>query len=71
VNIQIPTGLTAGDNSLDIGGPDSYAQEALISIGDPASSTVPAAHIRKPMHKHGVMRKLPLVNLPARATAAP
>src|ERR1035441_194448 len=71
VNIQIPTGLTAGDNSLDIGGPDSYASEALISIGDPASSTVPAAHARKPVHKRSAMRKLPLVNLPARAPATP
>ena len=71
VNIQIPTGLTAGDNSLDIGGPDSYASEALISIGDPASSTVPAAHARKPVHKRSAMRKLPLVKLPARAPATP
>ena len=69
VNIQIPTGLTAGDNSLDIGGPDSYASEALISIGDPASSTVPAAHARKPVHKRSAMRK-PL-KLPARVTTTP
>lgn len=34
LNIAIPaTGLTAGDNSLDIEGPDSYTSEALISIG--------------------------------------
>jgi uncharacterized protein (TIGR03437 family) len=71
VNIQIPTGLTAGDNSLDIGGPDSYTTEAFISIADPASSTVPAAHVRKPLHKRSAMRKLPLVNLPARAPATP
>jgi uncharacterized protein (TIGR03437 family) len=69
VNIQIPTGLTAGDNSLDISGPDSYASEAFISIGDPASSTVPAAHIRKPLHKRSAMRK-PL-KLPARVTTTP
>ncbi len=71
VNIQIPTGLTAGDNSLDIGGPDSYASEAFISIADPASSTVPAAHVRKSVHKRSAMRKLPLVKLPARATTTP
>lgn len=69
VNIQIPTGLTAGDNSLDIGGPDSYASEAFISIANPASSAAPAARVRKRMHKRGVMRKLPLVNLPARPEA--
>jgi uncharacterized protein (TIGR03437 family) len=33
VNLTIPTGLTAGDNTLDISGPDSYTSEALISIG--------------------------------------
>jgi len=71
VNIQIPTGLTAGDNSLDIGGPDSYTAEAFISIATPASSTVPTAHVRKPLHKRSAMRKLPLVKLPARAPATP
>jgi uncharacterized protein (TIGR03437 family) len=69
VNIQIPTGLTAGDNSLDISGPDSYTQEAFISIGDPASSTVPATRVRKPAHKRSAMRK-PL-KLPARVTTTP
>ncbi len=33
VNVTIPTGLTAGDNYLDIAGPDAYTSEALISIG--------------------------------------
>ena len=32
VNVTIPSGLTAGDNVIDIVGPDSYAGEALISI---------------------------------------
>jgi uncharacterized protein (TIGR03437 family) len=38
VNIEIPTGLTAGDNFLDLSGPDSYASEALIPIGGGAVS---------------------------------
>lgn len=33
VNVTIPTGVTAGDNYLDIAGPDAYASEALIPIG--------------------------------------
>lgn len=41
VNVTIPTGLTAGDNFLDISGPDSYTSEALISIG--TGSTASAA----------------------------
>ena len=37
VNVTIPTGLTAGDNYLDIAGPDAYTSEALISIGGAAA----------------------------------
>jgi uncharacterized protein (TIGR03437 family) len=39
VNIQIPTGLTAGDNTLDISGPDSYTSQALIPIGSGSAMT--------------------------------
>ena len=39
VNLTIPTGLTAGDNTLDISGPDSYTSEALISIGTGSTTT--------------------------------
>ncbi len=61
VNIEIPSGLTSGDNSVDISGPDSYASEAFISVGDPAS-TVPAARTHKLARKHAAKRRLPLVN---------
>jgi uncharacterized protein (TIGR03437 family) len=33
VNITIPSGVSAGDNALDIAGPDSFTSEAVISIG--------------------------------------
>ena len=46
VNIQIPSGLTAGDNLVDLRAPDCFASEAIISIGDPMSSTVSASHVR-------------------------
>ena len=39
VNLVIPSGLTSGDNYLDISGPDSYTTEALISIGTTATET--------------------------------
>jgi uncharacterized protein (TIGR03437 family) len=42
VNVQIPSGLTAGDNYLDISGPDSYTSEALISIA--SGTTTPAGN---------------------------
>jgi len=37
VNVTIPSGVTSGDNYLDISGPDSYTSEALISIGSTAT----------------------------------
>jgi uncharacterized protein (TIGR03437 family) len=55
INLQIPTGLTAGTNTLDVGGPDSYAAQTVIPIGTgsvPTSATVPsasAARARQPM----------------------
>ena len=43
LNVTIPTGLTAGDNFLDLAGPDSYNSQALISIaGTTTASDVPA-----------------------------
>jgi uncharacterized protein (TIGR03437 family) len=56
VNLTIPTGLTSGNNVLDIAGPDSYTSEAIIPVGTGVATTSaepeaagpnPAAH-RKP-----------------------
>ena len=63
MNITIPTGLTAGDNLLDIEGPDSYASEALIPVGSatsggvasPAGTEVQNGQAQKPS-KHGKPR---------------
>jgi uncharacterized protein (TIGR03437 family) len=68
VNVQIPSGLTSGDNSLDISGPDSYTVEAGIPIGDPASTAVPAARAQKRARPRGVTRKLPLLTRHSTAT---
>ena len=35
VNIQIPSGLTAGKKAVDLRAPDCFASEAFIPIGDP------------------------------------
>jgi len=51
LNVTIPTGVTTGDNTLGISGPDSYNAEALISVGaSSASATAMAAApvVRKP-----------------------
>jgi uncharacterized protein (TIGR03437 family) len=40
VNVTIPTGVTAGDRFLDIGGPDSFTTESLISIAGATSNSL-------------------------------
>jgi uncharacterized protein (TIGR03437 family) len=46
INLTVPAGLTAGDNSLAIAGPDAYSSVCLIAIG---SSTVsPSASTATP-----------------------
>jgi uncharacterized protein (TIGR03437 family) len=62
LNVQIPSGVTAGDNYLDISGPDSYASEALISIGSTGLSaqarpTRPAVLHRRNSSLHPLQRK--------------
>jgi uncharacterized protein (TIGR03437 family) len=49
INITIPATATSGDNTLAIAGPDSYASQALISVGTGAlaSSAVPSVQTRK------------------------
>ena len=58
VNVTVPSGVTAGDNFLDIGGPDSYTSEVLISISGAAAANSPvvrqvarriAPHVAKPL----------------------
>lgn len=51
VNFQVPTGLTPGDNYLDISGPDSYTSEALISIGSTGAAT-PAVNAQSKVSRH-------------------
>ena len=43
-NVTIPSGLTAGDNTMDIGGPDSYTAEVLVSIGGASANADAAVH---------------------------
>jgi uncharacterized protein (TIGR03437 family) len=43
INLTVPTGLTAGDNSLDIVGPDAYSSECLIAISGAAASSAASA----------------------------
>jgi uncharacterized protein (TIGR03437 family) len=43
VNLTVPSGLTKGDNFLDISGPDSETSEVLISISGTTAANSPAA----------------------------
>ena len=39
INLTVPAGLTAGDHSLAIAGPDAYSSVCLIAIGSPTVSS--------------------------------
>jgi uncharacterized protein (TIGR03437 family) len=39
INVTVPSGVSAADNSLDISGPDSYATEALIPVGSATAAS--------------------------------
>ena len=39
VNITIPAGVSAGDNALDISGPDSYTTESVIPVGSGSAAS--------------------------------
>jgi len=52
IDLQIPAGLTAGVNNIDISGPDSYNSEATIAIGsgtlaDESSASNASAQVKK------------------------
>ena len=40
LNVTVPSGLTAGNNVLDIAGPDSYNSEAILPVGSGTASSV-------------------------------
>jgi uncharacterized protein (TIGR03437 family) len=42
INLTVPSGVTAGDNALDIAGSDGYSSVCLISVAGAASSAAPA-----------------------------
>jgi uncharacterized protein (TIGR03437 family) len=61
VNLTVPTGLTNGENYLDIGGPDSYTSEVLISIGGgTASSSVVNAAVAQRRRPHASKAVVPV-----------
>jgi uncharacterized protein (TIGR03437 family) len=39
INLTVPAGLTSGDNSLAIAGPDAYSSVCLIAIGSPTAAS--------------------------------
>jgi uncharacterized protein (TIGR03437 family) len=73
VNVTIPSGVTSGDNTLDISGPDSYSGEALIPIGTAASSSAASSESALPAIslKGAVPKKLPKGETPRRKRPLP
>jgi uncharacterized protein (TIGR03437 family) len=43
INLTIPTGVTAGDQNLDIAGPDAYTGECLIAIANASTNAAESA----------------------------
>ena len=43
INVTVPSGVTAGDNTLEIVGPDSDAAEAVIPVGSATATSASAA----------------------------
>ncbi len=70
LNITIPAGLTAGDNYLDIEGPDSYSSEALLPIGNGTASVPARAEVqdgqtyKSSKHRKPQPLKKPIVHQP-------
>jgi uncharacterized protein (TIGR03437 family) len=63
INVTVPSGVTTGDNTLEIVGPDSDASEALIPVGGAvaaSASPVPQPAVRKsPKSSPPVRRPMP------------
>jgi uncharacterized protein (TIGR03437 family) len=59
INVTVPSGITAGDNPLEILGPDSDAAEALIPVGSATAGSASSA-------SQPAVRKLPMSSPSAR-----
>jgi uncharacterized protein (TIGR03437 family) len=57
INLTVPAGVTAGDNNLDIAGPDAYSSECLIAIGGAAPSTSTSAATGHRSVPHALSRR--------------
>jgi uncharacterized protein (TIGR03437 family) len=59
INLTVPAGLTAGDNNLDIAGPDAYSSECLIAISSATASTSTSLAPRYRSVPHALSRRVP------------
>jgi uncharacterized protein (TIGR03437 family) len=59
INVTVPSGVTAGDNTLEILGPDSDAAEALIPVGSATAGSASSA-------AQPAVRKVPMSSRPVR-----
>ena len=57
INLTVPAGVTAGDNNLDIAGPDAYSSECLIAIGGATSGTSTSLAPRHRTVPHALSRR--------------
>ena len=57
INLTVPAGVTAGDNNLDIAGPDAYSSECLIAIGGATSGTSTSAAAKHRSVPHALSKR--------------
>jgi hypothetical protein len=55
----VPAGLTAGDNNLDIAGPDAYSAVCVIAVGNPPASSSAVAPAYRAVPRALSQRKRP------------
>ena len=58
-NFTVPSGLTAGDNGLEIVGPDSDAAEALIPVGTAAATSAASSAAQPAVRRRPMPRRAP------------
>jgi len=59
INVAIPSGVTAGDNTLEILGPDSDAAEALIPVGSATGTSASSVEPQPAVARRHMPRRAP------------
>ncbi len=56
INFTVPTGVTSGEVTLGIAGPDSYSSESIIAVGTGTVAQPESVSVAKPAPMHKLPR---------------